>query len=698
MLEVLIEGLRDKQAERAAMRLADWLDCDNDGCTSAVKQLRIAGLPVQAMVLSAGPAEEYPSAATRYEGCEAHIIQGLLHLLDLGKVSDTMWGQQLMGHCVSIMQREREASSKFEGLPNKRIYETCKAASNVASAKEIKKIKGGDVKAPATTKAKKKREYTTQGLLVQTSIGFCKEMAKPIKAMRYSAVRENRANLAAEQIKPEVRARSQVNKEGRPMAPAKLQMATSAKKISMLRAVEALKKDKEHKAALAIKKKADDAAALAKKKADDAAAAIKKQHEAAVAEELKKKAAKLAKLAKKQKADDAAAAIKKAADDAAARAKKKKADAEAAEKAAERQEDAADPEEQGEVDEMVAEVTRLAAQQTKNAPSVAPGAPGNSADDVKKMVAEVAAQQKKSALLKKEVEHYKDAHKPSVVGSATEDGLEFLKEVKVESKLTRTLTQAEATATDTAAAPTKPPTKAATAVTSKDVNTKLAGTLAKAEATATSVFVEVFSSTTASAKPSKPAKDEDEDNADPEEAKEVKEAEAEVKGEKKAEKKAEAEALKNFEVKPYDACCLAHAAPKCFDASIAKCVCKKDPYCCDEGGEWDLQCAGQVEQLQCAACPAEDGDVKTPLPSSTIEQVFLEQQRREKRRVAAGLRKTTRHWNSALERVTRQTRSKDGDTPEADPDSSDPMGAKVDKEGLDWSVFVGEVAASGRRR
>ena len=137
------------------------------------------------------------------------------------------------------MQREREASSKFEGLPNKRICETCKAASNVASAKEIKKIKGGNGKAPAT-KAKKKREYTTQGLLVQTSIGFCKEMAKPIKAMRYSAVRENRANLAAEQIKPEVRARSQVNKEGRPVAPAKLQVATSAKKISMLRAVEAL--------------------------------------------------------------------------------------------------------------------------------------------------------------------------------------------------------------------------------------------------------------------------------------------------------------------------------------------------------------------------------------------------------------------------------------------------------------------------
>jgi len=51
-------------------------------------------------------------------------------------------------------------------------------------------------------------------------------------------------------------------------------------------------------------------------------------------------------------------------------------------------------------------------------------------------------------------------------------------------------------------------------------------------------------------------------------------------------------------------CCAPHSSPRCFDDDVARCVCARNPFCCEPRGQWDWECVQAVEQRGCARCPA----------------------------------------------------------------------------------------------
>ncbi|MCC6665605.1 MAG: hypothetical protein IT375_17760 [Polyangiaceae bacterium] len=51
---------------------------------------------------------------------------------------------------------------------------------------------------------------------------------------------------------------------------------------------------------------------------------------------------------------------------------------------------------------------------------------------------------------------------------------------------------------------------------------------------------------------------------------------------------------------PTGSCCVPHPSPGCDKPSIAGCVCKQDPFCCQQ--QWDSACVQEVNSLGCGDC------------------------------------------------------------------------------------------------
>ncbi len=66
-------------------------------------------------------------------------------------------------------------------------------------------------------------------------------------------------------------------------------------------------------------------------------------------------------------------------------------------------------------------------------------------------------------------------------------------------------------------------------------------------------------------------------------------------------------------------CCEAHSLPGCTDTATQTCVCKQDPFCCDQG--WDQACANLARDV-CGGCVAPSAPPSRPLATSVKPRRF----------------------------------------------------------------------------